>query len=110
MSEDSNRTRIERDSEPADLRPEAVQPPDSVKSGLQAGRLLPLLVVAVGAYFLLTGMQGGTLRAAVLKPVNGVGLALTLASAALALIARKPIVKLAGVLLCGIGAILVICI
>ena len=72
------------------------------------GRLLPVIVIAVGAYFLLTGKANGTLSAARLRPVNWAGLALMAAGVAGAFF-RKPLIKLIGVLVCGIGAILVIC-
>jgi len=72
------------------------------------GWMLPVIVVAVGAYFLITGMQSGTLRAVQLKPVNWAGIALMVAGLVLAFM-KKPALKLAGVLVCGIGAILVIC-
>lgn len=72
------------------------------------GFLLPVIVVLVGAYFLVTGMRSGTLSAAELKPVNWVGLALMLAGLICAFF-KKPALKLAGTLVCGVGAILVIC-
>lgn len=72
------------------------------------GWLLPVIVVAVGAYFLVTGMQSGTLKAVQLKPVNWAGIALMVAGLVPAFMS-KPVLKLAGVLVCGIGAILVIC-
>ena len=72
------------------------------------GFLLPVIVVLVGAYFLVTGMRPGTLRAAELKPVNWVGLMLMLAGLVCAFF-KKPALKRAGTLVCGVGAILVIC-
>lgn len=72
------------------------------------GWFLPVIVVAVGAYFLIAGMRGGTLRAARLRPVNWAGVALMVAGL-IPTFMKKPVLKLAGVLLCGIGAILVIC-
>ena len=73
------------------------------------GWLLPVLVVAVGAYCLYAGAQGGTLSAARLRPVNWVGIAALAAGAACALAGKRPVVRLLGVLAAGIGAILVIC-
>ena len=72
------------------------------------GWLLPVIVVAVGAFFLYTNVQAGTLHAATLRPVNWAGIAL-MAAGALAAFWKKPLVKLMGVLVCGIGAIMVIC-
>lgn len=74
----------------------------------RTGWLLPVIVVIAGGYFLLTGMQSGTLRAATLKPVNWAGLAVMAAGLVLAL-GKQPVRKLLGVLACGVGAILVIC-
>lgn len=74
------------------------------------GWLLPVIVVAAGAYFLWDASQRGTLNAAALKPVNWAGLG-AMAAGLVAVFAggRKPAWKLAGTLVCGIGAILVIC-
>ena len=72
------------------------------------GFLLPVLVVAVGAYFLFTGARSGTLRAASLKPVTWAALRLMLVGLVAAL-RRSPALKLVGTLVCGVGAILVIC-
>ena len=72
------------------------------------GWLLPVIVVGVGVYFLITGMQRGTLSAVKLKPVNLAGLAL-MAAGVIAALMKKPILKLTGLLVCAIGAILVIC-
>lgn len=72
------------------------------------GWLLPVLVVAAGAYFLVTAAQRGTLNAVSLKPVSWAGLAL-MAGGLVAAFFKKPAVKLLGVLACGVGAILVIC-
>ena len=72
------------------------------------GWILPVIVVAVGAYFLVTGMQQGTLSAVTLKPVNWAGLAL-MAAGLVSAFMKRPALKLAGVAACGIGAILVIC-
>ena len=72
------------------------------------GWLLPVIVVAVGAYFLVTGMRSGTLRTVQLKPVNWVGLGAMLAGLVAALM-KKPKLKLIGVLVCAVGAIMVIC-
>ena len=72
------------------------------------GWILPVIVVAVGAYFLVTGMQRGTLSAVTLRPVNWAGIALMVAGLIFAFM-KKPALKLLGVAVCGIGAILVIC-
>ena len=72
------------------------------------GWILPVIVVAVGAYFLVTGMQRGTLSAVTLRPVNWAGIAL-MAAGLVSAFMKKPALKLVGVLVCGIGAILVIC-
>ena len=72
------------------------------------GWILPVIVVAVGAYFLVTGMQRGTLSAVTLKPVNWAGIALMVAGLVSAFM-KKPALKLMGVALGGIGAVLVIC-
>lgn len=72
------------------------------------GWLLPAIVVAVGAYFLISGMRSGTLRAVELKPVNWAGLGLMAAGLVAALL-KKPVLKLLGVLVCAVGAIMVIC-
>ena len=77
-------------------------------SGERRGWLLPVIVVAVGAYFLVTGMQNGTLTAVHLKPVGWVGLAAMAVGVAIQF-TKKPLLKLAGVAACGIGAIFVIC-
>ena len=71
---------------------------------------LPVIVVAVGAYFLITGMRAGTLTPVALKPVNWAGIALMLVGLGASLILRKkPMLRLLGVLICGVGAFLVIC-
>lgn len=74
------------------------------------GFILPMIVVAVGAYFLVNALQKGTLEAVALKPVNWVGLAL-MAIGLVAVIAmrKRDLWKLAATLVCGVGAILVIC-
>ena len=72
------------------------------------GWLLPVIVVAVGAYFLFTGMRSGTLRAANLRSVNWAGLGVMLAGLVAAL-TKKPKLKLVGVCACTVGAIMVIC-
>ena len=72
------------------------------------GWLLPVIVVLVGAFVLIEGMQRGTLSAATLRPVNWAGIALMVAGLVSAFM-KKPALKLIGVLACGIGAILVIC-
>ena len=74
------------------------------------GWLLPVIVVAVGAYFLLNAMRQGTLTAVSLKPVNYVGLALMAAGlVGVVALRKRDLWKLAGVLVCGVGAIMVIC-
>ena len=74
-----------------------------------SGWILPVIVVAVGAYFLYTAARRGALRAVALGPVGWVGLALMVAGAALALIVRRnKYLRLAGVLLCGAGAMMAI--
>ncbi len=73
------------------------------------GWLLPVIVVIAGAAFLIASMRGGTLSAVALKPVNLAGLALMIAGAVPAL-GKKPLGKLIGTLICGVGAILVICV
>lgn len=72
------------------------------------GWFLPVIVVAIGAYFLITGMLNGTLHAVALRPVNWVGVGL-MALGVVAAFFKKPLIKLAGVLICGVGAILIIC-
>ena len=72
------------------------------------GWMLPVLVVAVGAYFLYDAVQKGRLSPAALSPVNWLGLGLMIAGLIAALL-KKPLVRLAGTLICGIGAIMVIC-
>ena len=72
------------------------------------GWLLPVIVVGVGVYILITGMQRGTLSAVKLKPVNLAGLAL-MAAGVIAALMKKPILKLTGLFVCAIGAIMVIC-
>lgn len=72
--------------------------------------LLPAIVVAVGAYFLITGLRGGTLKPVTLSPVNWIGLAVMAAGLAANVIWHKePRIRLLGVLACGVGAIMVIC-
>ena len=74
------------------------------------GWLLPAIVVACGALFLLTAAQQGALKPAALRPVNWAGIAAMVAGVALAFAGRRAqLLKLAGVLTCGIGAIMVIC-
>ena len=75
-----------------------------------SGWLLPVLVVAVGAYFLVNALQRGALEAVALKPVNWAGLALMAVGLVAAVALRKrDLWKLAATLVCGVGAILVIC-
>lgn len=81
----------------------------SGESRRPGGWLLPVIVVAAGAYFLVTALQSGTLSAVSLKPVNWIGLALMVAGATVALVVReKKLYKLAGVVLCVAGAVMVI--
>ena len=71
------------------------------------GWLLPVIVVMVGAYVLLTS---GSLRPVALRPVQWAGIAAMIAGAVVTLAVRqRPLVRLAGVIVCGVGAILVIC-
>lgn len=77
-------------------------------SGESRGWLLPVIVVAAGLFFLIRGITGGTLNAVTLKPVNWAGIALMVAGLISAFM-KKPALKLMGVTLCGIGAIMVIC-
>lgn len=72
--------------------------------------LLPVLIAAVGVSYLVASNARGALSVAALKPINRVGLGVMLAGLVLALFVRKrPLARLAGVMLCGVGAILVIC-
>lgn len=72
------------------------------------GWMLPAIVVAVGACVLIGGMQRGALKPIALTPLNWVGLALMVAGAVLAVGAQKSrLVKLAGVAICAVGAMLV---
>lgn len=74
------------------------------------GWLLPVIVVGVGAYFLYAGMRQGTLQPVSLKPVQWAGIGVMAAGVVAVLLSRKrKLMKLAGVLVCGIGAIMVIC-
>lgn len=71
---------------------------------------LPVIVVVIGAYFLISGMRAGTLTPVALKGENWAGLALMVVGLAASLIVRKEsMLRLLGVLLCGVGAIMVIC-
>ena len=81
------------------------------RPGLRAIHLMPVIIVAVGAYFLITGMRAGTLTPIQLKGAHWAGLALMAVGLAASLIwqKKKPLVSLLGVLLCGAGAIMVIC-
>ena len=72
------------------------------------GFMLPAIVVIAGVVYALGAAQNGMLSAARLKPVNWAGLALMAAGVAATFI-KKPAAKLIGVLACGLGAILVIC-
>ena len=72
------------------------------------GWMLPVIVVAVGAYFLFGALQNGTLQAVTLKPTGFVGLALMIAGAATALAGKRRALKLIGVLIAVAGAIMVI--
>ena len=72
--------------------------------------LLPAIVVAVGAYFLVNAIRKGTLQPVALGPVNIAGLVLMAAGLVAAIAGRKNgLVRLAATLVCGVGAILVIC-
>ena len=71
-------------------------------------RFLPVIVLIALICALAGGVQSGPLHAARLKPVNWMGIAMMAAGVALAL-GKAPARKLTGVLVCGIGAILVIC-
>lgn len=74
------------------------------------GWLLPVLVVGVGVWLLATGFLSGTLRPVTLKPVGWAGLALMAGGIVACFAARQNrLIKLLGVFVCGIGAILVIC-
>ena len=74
------------------------------------GWFLPVLVVAVGIYLLTTGFQSGSLRPVAMKPVGWAGLALMAGGVIACFAARQnKLIKLLGVMICGIGAILVIC-
>ena len=72
------------------------------------GFMLPAIVVIAGIVYALSAARNGTLSAAALKPVNWAGLALMAAGVAAAF-RKRPTVRLMGVLACGVGAILVIC-
>ena len=72
------------------------------------GFMLPAIVVIVGVACALSAAQNGTLKAVALRPVNWAGLAL-MAAGVVAAFMKKPTVRLMGVLACGVGAILVIC-
>ena len=73
------------------------------------GWILPAIVILAGAYFLISAAQRGNLSPVTLKPINWTGLAAVAVGAILALFIKKPWFRLAGILLCAIGAILVIC-
>ena len=72
------------------------------------GLMLPAIVVIAGVVYALSAAHNGTLSAAALKPLNWAGLAL-MAAGVVAAFMKKPMVRLMGVLACGVGAILVIC-
>ena len=79
-------------------------------SGERSRFLLPIIVLAVGVYVLITSSGQGTLQPVSLKPVQWAGVAVMIVGAAAAIAVRKrALVRLAGVIVCGIGAILVIC-
>ena len=79
-------------------------------SGERSRFLLPIIVLAVGVYVLITSSGQGALQPVSLKPVQWAGVAVMIAGAAAAIAVRKrALVRLAGVIVCGIGAILVIC-
>lgn len=71
------------------------------------GRLLPVIVVAVGAVLAVSAAKSGALSAVKLTPVKWAGLAAMIAGAIVAF-GKSPVRKLIGVLVCGIGAIVVI--
>ena len=74
------------------------------------GWVLPVIVIGVAACLLLQSSGQGALSPAALKPLQWVGVAVTLAGAVAAFAVRKrPFVRLAGVLVCGVGAIMAIC-
>ncbi len=79
-------------------------------SGEHRRFLLPVIVLAVGVYVMITSSGQGALRPVSLKPVQWAGIAVMAAGLVSALVIRKkPLWRLAGVIVCGIGAILVIC-
>lgn len=78
-------------------------------SGERGRFLLPVIVLAVGAYVLITSAGQGALQPVSLKPVRWAGIAVMAAGLVPALVLKKPLWRLAGVVVCGIGAILVIC-
>ena len=74
------------------------------------GWMLPVIVVAIGAYFLATAVRQGTLKPVELHPVNWIGLAAMLAGLIFSFaFKRSQRMRLLGLLVCGIGAIMVIC-
>ena len=79
-------------------------------SGERRRFLLPIIVLAVGVYVLITSSGQGALHPVSLKPVQWAGVAVMIAGAVAAVAVRKKaLIRLTGVIVCGIGAILVIC-
>ena len=87
-------------------------------TGSGRGWLLPVIVVAVGIGLWITASRSGALRPVALKPVNWAGLAVMAAGLVAVVVAsikgseaagKALMAKLLGVLACGVGAILVIC-
>ena len=77
-------------------------------SGDHRAWILPVIVVAMGLFIVIRGITSGTLNGVVLKPVNWAGIGLMVVGLVASFVNRS-IGKLAGVLIVGIGAILVIC-
>ena len=74
------------------------------------GWLLPVIVVLAGLGLLIAGKTAGTLKPASLKPVGWAGIVLMIGGAIAALFGgKRAMMRLIGVIACGIGAILVIC-
>ncbi len=71
------------------------------------GWILPVIVVVIGVGFALNAIRSGALNAVRLKAVNWAGLAV-MAVGAVAAFMKKPLWKLAGVLACAVGAVMVI--
>lgn len=77
------------------------------ESKFQSGRMLPVIVVFVGAYLLYSAARSGTLSAVTLKPLNWIGLGLMVVGAVPALISKNLTWRLGGVLVCSTGAAMV---